>query len=142
MPQNQRWIGQRESNPHFVPPLGSRSSLREEKTIVYSQKLRHTCVRICVTFSHFPSGAQLNGLARARCSFAITVVVRRLSCRLGRRSAALGSQIDKKAKALRSQGNLGGLAKDRRPCRRRELGPGQDPRDRSGERRAGHREAD
>jgi hypothetical protein len=35
----------------------------------------------------------------------------------------MGSEIDKEAEAVRSQGNLGRLAKDRRPCRRRELGP-------------------
>jgi len=60
------WSGQRESNPHFVPPLGSRSALGEQKTVIYNQKLRHTCVKICVTFSRFPRSGQFNGLARAR----------------------------------------------------------------------------
>jgi hypothetical protein len=85
-------------------------------------------VKICLTFCHFPSSGQPNGLSRARCSCAIAVLVRRLSCRLPRRSAAMGLQIDKKAEAVRSQGDLGRLAKNRRSCGRRELGPGQDPR--------------
>jgi hypothetical protein len=41
---------------------------------------------------------QPNGLSRARCSCAIAVLVRRLSCRLPRRSAAVGLQIEKKRK--------------------------------------------
>jgi hypothetical protein len=134
--------GQRESNPHFVPPLGSRSALGEQKTVIYNQKLRHTCVKICVTFSRFPRSGQFNGLSRARCSCEIALLVRRLFCRLPGQSAAMGSQIDQKAETLRSQGNLGRLAKDCRPGRRREPGPSKDPINRSEDRRAGHRGAD
>jgi hypothetical protein len=47
--------GQRESNPHFVSLVGSRSALGEEKAAIYNQKLRHTCVKICVTFPRFLS---------------------------------------------------------------------------------------
>src|ERR1700738_4591015 len=68
------WSGQRESNPHFVTPIGGRSALREGKTVAYKRKLRQTCVRICVTFSHFSRSGQFNGISRSRCPFAIALL--------------------------------------------------------------------
>jgi integrase len=50
-----------------VTSLGSGSFLREQKTVVYDKKLRHTCVKICVTFSPFAGSKQTNGLSRSRC---------------------------------------------------------------------------
>jgi hypothetical protein len=64
--------GQRESNSHFVTPLGNGSAQGEGRTIVNKHKLRHTCV----TFQPFPGSGKVNGLSRSRCPFAIALLVR------------------------------------------------------------------
>jgi hypothetical protein len=49
--------------PSCCDALGSGSFLREQKTVVYDKKRRHTCVKTCVTF---PPSGQTNGLSRSR----------------------------------------------------------------------------
>jgi hypothetical protein len=75
-------------------------------------------------------------------TFAVAILVRRLSGCLPRRSASVGSEIHEKEQAVRGKRNSGRLAKDCRPCLYREPGAGQDSRNRFGNRRAGHRQED
>src|SRR4029077_16416645 len=90
----------------------------------------------------FPGSGQSDGVSRPRCPFEVALLVWGLSCCLLRRSTSVGSEIDEKTEAHGGQGNFGRLAKYRRPCRCRKLGPGQDPRNRSGDCRGGDGEAD
>jgi hypothetical protein len=60
------------------------------------------------------------------------LLVRGLSSRVPGGQRRWVRKSTKKRQRSEAQGNLGRLAKYRRPCRHWELGPGQDPRDRSG----------